>query len=148
MKVQVRSPKTEDRRPKEGRNPKSENGGTLIMPAGCRKDELTRCGWGTQPSTAMVAARRLRPSDFGLLSAFGFGDHSELALMSAFRNESDLLGELPIPAAALYGIHTVRALDNFPVALKPVAANLARAYGTVKLACAMTNRALGAWADD
>jgi aspartate ammonia-lyase len=68
--------------------------------------------------------------------------------MSAFRKESDLLGELPIPAAALYGIHTVRALDNFPVALKPVATSLARAYGTVKLACAMTNRALGVWADD
>jgi aspartate ammonia-lyase len=68
--------------------------------------------------------------------------------MSAFRNESDLLGELPIAAAALYGIHTVRALDNFPLAMQPVAPGLARAYGTVKLACAMTNRALGAWADD
>jgi aspartate ammonia-lyase len=68
--------------------------------------------------------------------------------MSAFRMESDLLGELPIPAAALYGIHTVRALDNFPVASQPVAPGLARAYGTVKLACAMTTRALGAWADD
>jgi aspartate ammonia-lyase len=68
--------------------------------------------------------------------------------MSAFRTESDLLGELPIPAAALHGIHTARALDNFPLALQPVAPGLARAYGTVKLACAMTNRALGAWADD
>ena len=68
--------------------------------------------------------------------------------MSAFRNEADLLGELPIPAAALHGIHTARALDNFPLALQPVAPGLARAYGTVKLACALTNRALGAWADD
>ena len=68
--------------------------------------------------------------------------------MSAFRTESDLLGELPIPAAALHGIHTARALDNFPLALQPVAPGLVRAYGTVKLACAMTNRALGAWADD
>jgi aspartate ammonia-lyase len=42
--------------------------------------------------------------------------------MSAFRTESDLLGELPIPAPALYGIHTVRALDNFPLASQPVAA--------------------------
>ncbi len=74
--------------------------------------------------------------------AFGFG----LCYMSAFRIESDLLGELPIPAAALYGIHTARALDNFPLSLRPVAPGLSRAYGTVKLACAMTNRALGAWA--
>src|ERR1039458_564301 len=68
--------------------------------------------------------------------------------MSAFRNESDLLGSLPIPAAALHGIHTARALENFPLALQPVAPGLARAYGTVKRACAMTNRVLGAWADD
>ena len=31
---------------------------------------------------------------------------------------------------------------------RPVHPELARAYGTVKLACARTNRALGAWADD
>jgi aspartate ammonia-lyase len=68
--------------------------------------------------------------------------------MSAFRIESDLLGELPIPAAALHGIHTARALENFPLAMQPVVPGLARAYGTVKLACAMTNRALGACADD
>ena len=68
--------------------------------------------------------------------------------MNAFRTESDLLGELPVPAAALHGIHTARALDNFPLALQPVAPGLARAYGTVKLACAITNRRLGAWADD
>ncbi len=68
--------------------------------------------------------------------------------MSAFRAESDLLGNLPVPAAALHGIHTARALDNFPLTLQPVAPGLARAYGTVKLACAMTNRALGAWAGD
>ena len=59
--------------------------------------------------------------------------------MSAFRTESDLLGELPIPAAALHGIHTARALDNFPLALQPVAPGLVRAYGTVKLACAMVS---------
>jgi aspartate ammonia-lyase len=68
--------------------------------------------------------------------------------MSAFRIESDLLGELPVPAVALHGIHTVRALDNFPLALQPVARGLARAYGTVKLACAITNRRLGAWPND
>ena len=67
---------------------------------------------------------------------------------SDFRTERDLLGEMKIPADAPHGIHTARALDNFPLSGRPVHEELARAYGTVKLACARTNRALGAWADD
>jgi len=66
----------------------------------------------------------------------------------AFRIERDFLGELPVPAAALHGVHTARALENFPLARRPVHPGLACAYGTVKLACARTNRALGAWADN
>jgi len=65
-----------------------------------------------------------------------------------FRTEHDMLGELPIPADALYGIHTARAIANFPLARRPCHPDLIRAYGMVKLACAVTNRALGAWADD
>jgi aspartate ammonia-lyase len=49
---------------------------------------------------------------------------------------------------ALYGIHTARALENFPLAVRPTHPELARAYGEVKLACALTNRVLGAWASD
>lgn len=64
------------------------------------------------------------------------------------RIEHDLLGERAVPAEALYGVHTVRALENFPLAGRPVNPALVAAYGTVKLACAQTNRALGAWADD
>ncbi|MDX9973388.1 MAG: aspartate ammonia-lyase [FCB group bacterium] len=68
--------------------------------------------------------------------------------MTDTRIEHDLLGERAVPAEALYGIHTVRALENFLLAGRPVNAALVAAYGTVKLACATTNRALGAWADD
>lgn len=67
--------------------------------------------------------------------------------MNPTRIERDLLGELPLPAAALHGIHTARAIENFPLACRPVPESLARAYGTVKLAAAMTNRALGVWAE-
>ena len=35
--------------------------------------------------------------------------------MTRFRQESDLLGTLEVPADALYGIHTQRAIDNFPL---------------------------------
>ena len=65
-----------------------------------------------------------------------------------YRIERDLLGEAPVPAGALHGIHTERAVENFPLAGRPVHRALVEAYGTVKLACARTNRALGAWADD
>ncbi len=62
------------------------------------------------------------------------------------RRERDLLGEVAVPAASLHGAHTERALENFPLTGEPVHGELARAFGTVKLACARTNRTLGAWA--
>jgi len=68
--------------------------------------------------------------------------------MSTVRVEHDSLGQRDIPADALYGIHTARAVENFPLAGRPVNEELIRGYGTVKLACAKTNRALGAWAAD
>jgi len=65
--------------------------------------------------------------------------------MSDLRKESDLLGERELPADALYGIHTLRALENFPLARRPVPPALIQAYGAVKLACARTNHELGDW---
>jgi aspartate ammonia-lyase len=62
------------------------------------------------------------------------------------RVEHDLLGMREIAAGALYGIHTVRAVENFPLSGRPLHEELIRAFGMVKLACARTNRALGAWA--
>jgi aspartate ammonia-lyase len=64
------------------------------------------------------------------------------------RTEHDLLGEVTVPAQSLHGAHTERALENFPLTGEPVHGELARAFGAVKLACALTNRALGAWAGD
>jgi aspartate ammonia-lyase len=64
------------------------------------------------------------------------------------RTERDLIGELALPTDALHGIHTARAMDNFPLTCRPVHTELVRAYGQVKLACALTNRALGAWANN
>ncbi len=64
------------------------------------------------------------------------------------RKETDFLGGLEIPGEALYGIHTLRALENFPLARRPVQESLIRAYGTVKWACARTNASLGVWKGD
>jgi len=65
--------------------------------------------------------------------------------MPEYRTETDSLGSLEIPADALYGIHTQRAVENFPLAGRTVRAELVRAYGAVKLACAQTNHHLGMW---
>ena len=59
------------------------------------------------------------------------------------RIERDLLGERQVPAHALHGIYTERALENFSLAHRPVRPALVHAYGEVKLACARTNHELG-----
>jgi aspartate ammonia-lyase len=59
------------------------------------------------------------------------------------RKERDLLGERDVPADAMWGIHTLRAVENFPLAGRRVAPGLIHAYGLVKQACARANRELG-----
>jgi aspartate ammonia-lyase len=61
------------------------------------------------------------------------------------RLEQDLLGERSLPEQALYGIHTLRAMENFPLAGRACHPELIRAYGLVKLACAEVNQDLGVW---
>lgn len=61
------------------------------------------------------------------------------------RKEHDLLGERGIPKDALWGIHTLRAVENFPISRRRVHPALIHAFGLVKLAAARTNRAIGFW---
>ncbi len=63
--------------------------------------------------------------------------------MSAFRTERDTMGEMQVPADALYGASTARAIENFPVALEPVPAAVIHAFGYLKAACAQANLDLG-----
>jgi len=65
-----------------------------------------------------------------------------------FRTETDFLGKKQIPADALWGIHTARALENFPLSGRKVHPELIKAYGEVKLACAQTNIQLGFWKEN
>ena len=61
----------------------------------------------------------------------------------AIRFERDPLGELPVPAHALYGIQTVRAMQNFPISgLRPLQPFVV-AHVWVKLAAALTHRETG-----
>jgi aspartate ammonia-lyase len=65
--------------------------------------------------------------------------------MTDYRSETDLLGTRDVPADALWGIHTARAIENFPLSGRAVSRRLVRAYGAVKLAAARTNHELGKW---
>ncbi|HEY4232215.1 MAG TPA: class II fumarate hydratase [Lacipirellulaceae bacterium] len=63
--------------------------------------------------------------------------------MTKFRTERDTMGEMQVPADALYGASTARAVDNFPIAFEPVPAAVIHAFGHLKAACAVANRELG-----
>ena len=63
------------------------------------------------------------------------------------RQEQDALGSVALPASALHGIHTVRAVENFPLLGRPVHPSLVRAFGAVKLAALRSNRQLGFFPD-
>ncbi|MEW6444455.1 MAG: class II fumarate hydratase [Pseudomonadota bacterium] len=63
--------------------------------------------------------------------------------MSEFRIEKDSMGELRVPASALWGAQTQRAVDNFRIAGRPMPRAFLRALGLVKAACARVNGGLG-----
>ncbi len=55
------------------------------------------------------------------------------------RTEQDFLGTVEIPEEAYYGVHTVRAVENFPVSGFRTPEELVRALAEVKQACALAN---------
>ncbi len=61
------------------------------------------------------------------------------------RREHDLLGEDDVPASVYWGIHSQRAVRNFPITGVPVGhfPELVRALALVKLAAARANKRLG-----
>jgi len=61
------------------------------------------------------------------------------------RTETDSLGSEEIPSDAYWGIHTKRALDNFPITKRPISIypELVNALAAVKQAAARANRDLG-----
>ena len=59
------------------------------------------------------------------------------------RIERDSMGEMEVPADALYGASTQRAVLNFPISGQPMPRRFLRALALVKLAAAETNRELG-----
>ncbi len=60
-----------------------------------------------------------------------------------YRIEKDSMGEVRVPASALYGAQTQRAVDNFPVSGLRMPRAMLRALGLIKGAAARVNRMLG-----
>jgi len=63
--------------------------------------------------------------------------------MTATRTERDSMGEMEVPADALYGASTQRAVLNFPISGYRFTRRFIRALGLVKFAAAEANKRLG-----
>ena len=61
----------------------------------------------------------------------------------AFRIERDSMGEVRVPADALYKAQTQRAVDNFPISGLRVPRTFIQALGLIKASAASVNRHLG-----
>ncbi len=59
-----------------------------------------------------------------------------------YRIERDTLGEMKVPADALYGAQTQRAVENFPVSGLRFPRRFIRALGAIKMTAAQVNMAL------
>ena len=63
--------------------------------------------------------------------------------MTEYRTEHDSMGELQVPADALWGAQTQRAVQNFPISGMPMPREFIRALGLIKAAAAQVNRDMG-----
>ncbi len=111
--------------------PRAEVRARLMGDAAAAMDVVSR--------VAVVMNRHLQyqsSRDVGPEKGYGSG---------ATRREHDLLGERDVPVDALYGVQTLRAVENFPITGIPVShfPALVRALAMVKLAAARANARLG-----
>ncbi|MBC9225890.1 aspartate ammonia-lyase [Aeromicrobium sp. 636] len=60
-----------------------------------------------------------------------------------WRIERDTMGEVKVPADALYRAQTQRAVENFPISGTPIESSQIRALAQIKAACATANAELG-----
>ena len=63
--------------------------------------------------------------------------------MTDYRIERDSMGEMRVPKDALWGATTQRAVENFPIANRPLPPAVIHAFGHLKAACAQANKDLG-----
>jgi len=124
--------------------------GLAMMLTRAQLDDITREAPQLYAALVARAARtisdRLRRADATLVGrgrTLGFGGHRT-------RQEHDLLGDRDVPHEALYGIQTLRALENFPITGIPLREFpvLIEALASVKEAAARANHELGLLDDE
>lgn len=118
--------------------------GMALVMTSSQLEEMTKESPQLYAALVARAARsiseRLRRADATLVGrgrALGFGGHLP-------RLEKDLLGEREVPYDALYGVQTLRALENFPITGEPLREypELIEALAAVKEAATLANRDL------
>ena len=118
-----------------------------------RADALRRAeaaGHPRTPSRSLPTARRPDPErhrrrrpppDSASGGTYNRDDDRDAA--GATRIERDSMGEMEVPADALYGASTQRAVLNFPISGERMPRRFLRALALIKLAAAETNAELG-----
>jgi aspartate ammonia-lyase len=119
--------------------------GMALIMTRSQLDDMTKDSPQLYAALVSRAARsiseRLRRADATLVGrgrSLGFGGHRT-------RTEHDLLGDREVPFEALYGVQTLRALENFPITGEPLREfpELIEALASVKEAAALANHDLG-----
>src|ERR1700719_4473145 len=64
-------------------------------------------------------------------------------MTTSFRIEHDSMGDVEVPADALWGAQTQRAVDNFPISGEPIGRDMIGALGSIKGCAARVNGELG-----
>ena len=75
------------------------------------------------------------------LSSYLSTSPSDYSLFMEFRIEKDTMGEVKVPANALYGAQTQRSIENFKIAqdINRMPIEIIRAFAYLKKAAALTN---------
>lgn len=63
--------------------------------------------------------------------------------MNNYRIETDSVGEKNVPNDALYGVHTLRGLENFNITGETIHEELINSLAIIKKACAIANYEAG-----
>lgn len=64
-------------------------------------------------------------------------------MSESFRSEKDTMGVVRVPAGALYGAQTTRAIENFPLSGRGLPVAVIRSLGRIKAAAAIVNARAG-----
>ncbi len=102
-----------------------------------RTQIVPRATFGSCRSFEISTAAVLQRSEVGRVYGDGMSNDQ------ATRTERDSMGEMQVPINALYGASTARAVENFPIAKRPLPPAMIHAFGHLKAACAQANKDLG-----